>query len=105
MNCQLTSSAILADEERPMLPLFVGDKIVEKKSPDDLLEIAERQQGEESDSDQDDLESLVRKRKDGGSKFVAPLVPVIRPVTVLPTPVLAPLPAHVPVPVPFDNDN
>ena len=42
-------SAILSDEERTMLPLFVGGKIVEKKSPDDLLEIAERQLGEESE--------------------------------------------------------
>ena len=94
-------SAILSEGDRPMLPLLVNGKIVEKKSPDDLLEMVEVQPGEESESDQDDLEGLVRKRKYGGSKFVAPLAPAIRPVTALPVPV----PANVPVPVPFDKDN
>ena len=103
-------SAILSDEEMPMLPLFVGDiRLLRRNRADDLLEIAERQPGEESESDQDDLENLVRKRQDGGRKFervndksVAPLLPAIKPVAAPPAVPVPPGPA-VPFLVPVNH--
>ena len=56
-------SAILSDGDRPMLPLLVGDNIVEKKSPEDFLEMVEVQPS----PPELDRRNSIRKRSNHGS--------------------------------------